>query len=72
MGHGFKGGNITVTVDGVNCTVSHFQDDSISCEVQNKSSPSVSGVPQLGSFGLKNRFINKTVIGGNLDINNMH
>jgi len=32
-GHGFKGGNITVTVDGVNCNVTQYQEESVSCEV---------------------------------------
>ena len=70
-GHGFDNPNISVTIDGVDCKVSSYRTDAINCEVQNKSSPSVSNVPQLGSFGLKNRFINRTG-SSNLDINNMH
>jgi hypothetical protein len=36
-GHGFSAGNISAVVDGVNCTVTQYQDDSFSCEVNNKS-----------------------------------
>jgi len=71
-GHGFNSPNISVMVDGVPCKVSSYRDDSVSCEVQNRSAPSVSNVPQVGSFGLRNRFINNTVSGGHLNINNMH
>ena len=59
-GHGFNNDNISVTVDGANCKVSYYRDDSVSCEIQSRSSPSVSGVPQLGGHGVKSRFVNKT------------
>lgn len=59
-GHGFESGNITVTVDGVNCAVTQYQEESVSCEVQAKAAPSVGNVPQLGSHGLRRRFVNES------------
>jgi len=38
-GHGFNSDNITVTVDGVPCTVTNTQVESVSCEVQPKTEP---------------------------------
>jgi hypothetical protein len=70
-GHGFNSDNITVTVDGVKCLVSYYKEDSVSCEVQSKAAPSVSNVPQLGSHGLRSRFINRTN-SGHLNINSMN
>jgi hypothetical protein len=35
-GHGFTG-NISITVDGVNCTLTQYHEESMSCEVQSKS-----------------------------------
>lgn len=57
-GHGFNSDNISVTVDGVDCIVSYYKEDSVSCEVQSKSAPSVHNVSQLGSHGLLSRFLN--------------
>jgi len=43
-GHGFNSPNINVTVDSVPCRVSSYREDSVSCELGSKSSPSVSNV----------------------------
>jgi len=71
-GHGFNSDNITVTVDGVNCTVTNYQEESVSCEVQPKSGPSVGNVSQVGSHGLRRKFWNHTDTGkngwGNMDV----
>lgn len=64
-GHGFNNDNITVTVDGVDCTVTSYQETSVSCEVQPKSAPSVGGVPQVGSNGMRRKFWNHTNLGKN-------
>lgn len=70
-GHGFNSDNITVVVDGVNCTVTNSQEDAVSCEVQPKSAPSLDNVPQVGSNGLRRKFWNHTNRGknnwGNMD-----
>jgi hypothetical protein len=58
-GHGFGAGNITATVDGVNCVVTQSQDDSFSCEVQPKATISQPG-NYSGSHGLRRSFYNTT------------
>jgi hypothetical protein len=58
-GHGFGGGNITATVDGANCVVTQFQDDSFSCEVQPKATISQPGL-YPGSHGVRRSFYNTT------------
>lgn len=44
-GHGFNSDNISVTVDNASCKVSYYTAESISCEIQSRPSPSVSGIP---------------------------
>lgn len=39
-GYGFNNPNITVKVAGIDCKVTEYQDDSVSCEVQPASEPS--------------------------------
>jgi hypothetical protein len=58
-GHGFAAGNITASVDGVNCAITQFQDDSFSCEVAAKSAISSAG-HYSGSHGLRRSFYNTT------------
>jgi len=66
-GHGFQQGNIRVTIDGVECPVSRYQEDSISCEIQAKGEVSVVGEPIIAGPGLRNRYVNKN----NIDVSNM-
>jgi hypothetical protein len=56
-GHGFASGEISVTVDGVECVITQNQETSLSCEVQEKGSASVTGTATVGSQGIKWRFI---------------
>jgi hypothetical protein len=58
-GHGFSAGNITVTVDGVPCDVTQYQDDSMSCEINPKSTISQAG-HYSGSHGLRRSFYNSS------------
>lgn len=63
-GHGFNSDNITVTVDGVNCTVTNSQEDAVSCEVQPKSAPSdANSSAFVGSNGIRRQFWNHTNYG---------
>jgi len=59
-GHGFGQGNITATVDGVNCTVTQHQERSFSCEVAPRSAVSVDNVAQPGSHGLRRKDVRKS------------
>lgn len=59
-GHGFNNENVSVTVDGVSCTVTDYQEESVSCEVQPKTEPSLENVPQVGSNGIRRKFWNYT------------
>lgn len=55
-GHGFSNGNISVSVDGVDCKVTQRQDKSVSCDVQPKGNSSVVDAPYSGSNGISWRF----------------
>jgi len=59
-GYGFTSGNITASVDGVNCSVTQYQDSSFSCEVQPATSASPTNVSQAGQHGLRRQFYNHT------------
>lgn len=64
-GHGFNSDNITVTVDGVPCTVTNNQEESVSCEVQPKTEPSPVNITSdnstyVGSNGIRRKFWNYT------------
>ena len=43
-GHGFNSPNITVSVAGVDCKVTQYHEESVSCEVQPARAPSVANV----------------------------
>jgi len=57
-GHGFTSGNITATVDGVNCEVTQYHESSFSCELQPASAASATNVSTVGQHGLRRRFYN--------------
>ena len=59
-GHGLNHENIDVKIDGVDCKVSQYAEESFSCEVQQKDAPSATDVPQIGQHGLRRRFYNGT------------
>lgn len=65
-GHGFNSPNVTVTVAGVPCQVTQYQEESVSCEVQSATAPThfnlsePYNVPQAGSHGLRRRFFNSS------------
>jgi hypothetical protein len=69
-GHGFNHENISITVDGVDCPVSFYKEESVSCEVQSKNETSLTNLPRLGSHGLRDRFINETYHLGLTNIEN--
>jgi hypothetical protein len=71
-GHGFRNGNIKATLDGQDCKVTSYYDESFSCEVSAKDSESVTGVPVAGSNGIRRGISNRTAEGlDNVDIHNM-
>jgi hypothetical protein len=71
-GFGFRNGNIKATLDGQDCKVTSYYEESFSCEVAAKDSESVTGVPVAGSNGIRRGISNRTDGGlGNVDINNM-
>ena len=53
FGKGFNSPNIHATVDGQNCTVTRYNKDSFSCEVQPRTDASIVDVPSIGSHGLR-------------------
>ena len=67
-GHGFGSGNISVTVDGVNCTVTSYYSDSFSCDIQPATSVSQTNGSFAGSHGLTWKFMNESFTP---DIHNM-
>jgi len=52
-GHGFNSPNITVFVAGRQCTVTQYQDSSVSCELQASDAPSALSMNQSGSNGIR-------------------
>lgn len=56
-GYGFESGNITATVDGVNCTITDFSQNAFSCEVQPKAEVSDPNITDhVGSNGMIRQF----------------
>ena len=53
FGKGFNSPNINATVDDQNCTVTRYNKDSFSCEVQPRTDASIVDVPSIGSHGLR-------------------
>ena len=61
IGHGFENGNIQATVDGVECTVTAHTDNTLSCEVQPKTTgASVLNSAYKGTHGITNVYTNTT------------
>ena len=58
-GYGFNG-NISATLDGVNCEVTSFSDFSFSCNVAAKSTASDLNTTYVGSNGLRRIVYNNT------------
>lgn len=57
-GHGFAQGNISVTVDGIDCIVSEWDADSINCEVQpREDGVSTVGEPVVGAHGVRWKYV---------------
>jgi hypothetical protein len=64
-GHGFNDPNITVTVAGRECTVTQYQDTSVSCELQSTDAPSVASMNQSGAHGVRAKHYNDSSLDWN-------
>lgn len=64
-GHGFNSPNVTVKVAGVDCLVTQYQEESVSCELQPATAPTVANVSQAGSHGLRREFFNDSGLNWN-------
>jgi hypothetical protein len=70
-GHGFNNPNVSVTVAGVNCLVTQYQEESVSCELQPTTVPTLLNASWpdngtiVGAHGVRRRFINSTSVNWN-------
>lgn len=56
-----------MTVDGVECAITRYQEESISCDIQASEQVSAVDVPTVAGPGLRHRFID----GWNRDVSNL-
>jgi hypothetical protein len=59
-GYGFNNENITAAVDGQDCAVTSYSDNSFSCLVAEKTEISDLNISYTGSHGIKRNFYNST------------
>lgn len=60
FGHGFNSPDVKVKVAGVDCRVTQYYDDSVSCQVGLAESPTKPNIPYAGSHGIRREFYNST------------